>query len=208
MVKKKIKRVAKFIGSKKVQAKMTLQPSTPTKKDTRGWEWNMPCCSGVLPPLTSAPSQPLPALLSLLTAALSPLLKLRPSSTPSNLPASRSAGHHTSSPAGLCSCNEPSNDSSITFTTTAPKAMDDVGDCSNLEKKGKLDILDGVDGNYHAVHLLFCLHLSLSHTLQPSVRCVKFIALGHAALGTELLNKCEAPPKVKKCPVCLTMIAT
>ncbi|KAI1784958.1 hypothetical protein LXA43DRAFT_900780 [Ganoderma leucocontextum] len=189
-VKKKIKRVTDFLGSKRVQATTSSQPSTPTKKASRAWDWGTPRRS-VAEPSTER-SQPLPALLSLLTAALSPHSKSRPPPAQTGPPPTTPAIHTPPSRPGFCPCETYRDDTSAVFDDSATCATDAASDHSELEDEGEPDVQDGVDGNYHA----------------PSVHCAKFIAFGHATLARDLLDEREAPPHGEKCPMCSTLIAT
>ncbi|KAI1787177.1 hypothetical protein LXA43DRAFT_896623 [Ganoderma leucocontextum] len=179
---KKLKRVADVLGSKRVETKAqtTPIPSTPTKKDTRGWHWGTPR----RPHAPVSPGQPstapsLPSLFSSLVAAISPRHKTA---------TTRNALSQTDNP------TLPSDfffthgaDFEIPATHTPPHpANDDDSIASHLPEEGDPDDQDGVDGNYH----------------HPSTRSHKFIQLGHAILARDLLDDREAPPTSESCEQC------
>ena len=151
---KKIKRVADILVSKRVQASSSAKPATPTKKNSRPWEWRTPARSGEAQTTgqTSATfSQPLPALLSFLSSTLSPRSKRCPADSASDPPLPILSRHSTSSATDSCSCAHHGVDPAPLFDRPASTSPEDGSDDSDMEDEGEPDIQDGIDGSYHAV---------------------------------------------------------
>ncbi|KAI1782668.1 hypothetical protein LXA43DRAFT_1103603 [Ganoderma leucocontextum] len=131
---KKLKRVTDVLGSKRVQtqAQASVPHSTPTKKDTRRWNWGTPRRSQL--PVTGSTTQPLPSLFSRLTAALSPARP--PPPPPSQGPIVLSSDLSAPGPAWA--------------EFTLPAGANDADSiASDLRDEAEPDDGDGVDGNYH-----------------------------------------------------------
>ncbi|EJF55675.1 hypothetical protein DICSQDRAFT_184244 [Dichomitus squalens LYAD-421 SS1] len=207
-VKKKLKRVTDVLTSKRVQKPATAAPSTPTKKDTRGWQWHTP-----RRPQGRADcghSQPLPALIGFLAAALSPRPKASAPATSRSQPASSPGHPPLSEVAPCCDFVAPSvplaasvptpSDHTPTETTTLDTSPDHQptvqdGDADSIDSRlddDDVDDQDGVHGNYH----------------HPSTRCHKFLDFGYAILARDLLDERETPPLGDACPVCHATVAS
>ena len=192
-VKKKLKHVAEVLTSKRVRKPASAVPSTPTKKDTRAWEWHTPRRSqGPASPSRPRPVQPLPALLSFLSA-LSPRSKTtaRATQPPLNPTCEHDAATpFTSDP--LSAAPFTGNPPSGPFTFTAPipsvsftspvhtssfgsprtayrSAFVHDADAETIDlglnEDADPDDQDGVDGNYHHVspESLVVISLRLTH---------------------------------------------
>ncbi|PIL28189.1 hypothetical protein GSI_09726 [Ganoderma sinense ZZ0214-1] len=182
-VKKKIKRVTDLLASKRLQPQTNIKPSTPSKKDSRPWEWRTPRRSGTLPSSTSTASRPLPALLSFLSSTLSPHSKSRPQPTPSDPAAPIVSRPSTPSVSDQCACDHYADDSASLFNPPMPAAVDDGSDTSDLEDEEEPDIQDGIDGNYHATA-----HSPSANASTASVTLIVFIPSITAPHTTQLMR--------------------
>ena len=139
---KKLKRVSDIISTQCVQTSSSLQtnpqPSTPTKKDTRGWKWNSPRRSQTQ--ATGMTTQMLPGLFSSLISALSPSRNSPLAHTALNAVAPKT---HTSVPM----YQPPAFDY---HPDPSPTNNGDSIACE-LEDEVEPDDQDGVKGNYHHV---------------------------------------------------------
>ena len=139
---KKLKRVSDIISTRRVQTSTSLQtnlqPSTPTKKDTRGWKWNSPRKSQIQ--ATGTTTRTLPSLFSSLVEALSPSRNGRRAHAGSNVVAPQTdASVPTYKPSGFDYRPDPS------------PADDGDSIACELGDDAEPDDQDGVKGNYHHV---------------------------------------------------------
>ncbi|KAI1788225.1 hypothetical protein LXA43DRAFT_895044 [Ganoderma leucocontextum] len=193
---KKLKRVTDVLGSKRVQTQRQPQatplPSTPSKKDTRGWNWGTPRRTQV--PTTSphpTATQPLPSLFSYLVSALSPSRNAATVPTAPDLAQSTAHSSDLLHPSALA---PHLTDPFPAFEASPdPSPADDADSiASGLHDETEPDDQDGVDGNYH----------------HPSTRSHKFIHLGHAILARDLLDEREAPLTNDICAECHQHVPT
>ena len=148
-IKKKVKRVAQYLGSKRVQTETqglaaSAHPSTPSKKDTRGWTLNASKQSGSNVPQSSE-GEPSSSFLSKLLAALSP----RRTPTNANL-----AGPEALSTTIFPTDYVPPSQLPIPPFSGPSESIghdDATSIASDMGEEGEPDDQDGVHGNYHHV---------------------------------------------------------
>ena len=146
-IKKKVKHISQFLGSRRVQTQTqplpaSAQPSTPSKRDRRGWTLSKQSGSNVP---QSASGEHHPSFLSRLVSALSP----GRSPTNANLPGLDAPATNIFPTDSIPTPQHPIG--AYSGPTQSIPLDDDSSIASDLGEEGEPDDQDGVHGNYHHV---------------------------------------------------------